>query len=472
MNEARIRDQLREAYGEAKYPPSLTSLVQARLRDPAPPGHTRAVGIIAALLALTIVGGLLLTRYQLSHNSLPPGTTPARPAVSAQVRPVNPNYGIPEADLDGASLGNASALVKPLNLVAYDGDSDITLFGAYADSARTILFFRSVRSLGFQSLANIEISDDYGWLNSASSLGNSVYGDSVVILWRSPRTKPSADAHLTVTLSGYLKYTFDLKVQSSIAVPVLSLEKLKLTAAVEVTPSVIYFHAVSDQASKPATTPWSVDLVDASGQSLQPSWSAEGNVGATGIGDKPAWRSETIWARPADAQTYELQTTIAGEVYRTQVVLDSPPTAQPQRVTPTDYPVEVEGLHLEGVLSYPIIISFPQSCGTRTDSSGKAFTFATYFQYGSTWYVLAFSTDSSVNQFKGPGAYTAQASLSPKALGGPAQPTFAGPVQLTVESDGSPTTGTVSGTLNWVGVTTQDAQLRVSGNWTCNTSLK
>jgi len=328
MNEAKIRDQLREAMGEAHYPPALASYVQARLREPQSHGHPHAIGLIASLLAIAVIAGLVFTRFQLGHSSHPASTVSSRPPVFAQSRPLNPTDVIPEADLNGAHLGNAAALVTRLNLVANDGDADITLFGAYADHARTVLFFRTVRTFGPVQLVNIRISDQQGWLNSASSAGSAVQGDTVFILWSGPRSGADGVAHLAVALYGYVNYAFDVKVQPSSAVqmspPLTSLGPLKFnSAAVEVTPSIIYFYAVTDQVSESDKGQLSIDLLDASGHSLQPISSESGIIDPTRIGSNQPWRWEIVWARPAGAQTYELQITIHGSGYRTQVVVDA-----------------------------------------------------------------------------------------------------------------------------------------------------
>ena len=342
MNEAKIRDQLQEAIGEANYPPALATHVQARFREQLSQGHPHAIGIIAALLALAVVSGLVFTRIQLGHISQPATPISSRPAVSATSKPVNPNEVIPGTDLEGANLGNAAALVTRLNLVANDGDADITLFGAYADHARTVLFFRTVR--GSVQLVNTRISDQQGWLNSASSGGSAVQGDTVFILWSGPRSGADGVAHLAVTLYGYVNYAFDLKVQPSIAVqmspPLTSLGPLKFnSAAVEVTPSVIYFHAVTDQVSESDKGQLSIDWLDASGHSLQPFSGGGGYTSAhslqpisgesgiidpTRVGANQPWTWESVLPRPAGAQTYELQITIHGSVYRTQVLVDAP----------------------------------------------------------------------------------------------------------------------------------------------------
>ena len=59
MNEARIRERLHDAIGDASYPAGLSSRVESRLREPVNEQHPRAIALVAAILALAIVAVLL-----------------------------------------------------------------------------------------------------------------------------------------------------------------------------------------------------------------------------------------------------------------------------------------------------------------------------------------------------------------------------------------------------------------------------
>ena len=78
--------------------------------------------------------------------------------------------------------------------------------------------------------------------------------------------------------------------------------------------------------------------------------------------------------------------------------------------------------------------------------------------------LVRYPPDPNLRQYSGPGTYTAIAWLY-----GPTQRLYAGTVRLTVTADHypDPYRGSVQGTLDRVGTTTQQPHLSVSGTWTC-----
>jgi hypothetical protein len=132
---------------------------------------------------------------------------------------------------------------------------------------------------------------------------------------------------------------------------------------------------------------------------------------------------------------------------------------------PTDFPEAKESLKLEGFLNTTITIGRPTSCGGGTGPSGSIFAFGLYFEMNGVWYSLIFDTDPSVKQYSAPGTYTARAQLL-----GLSRQLYAGTAQLTITQDAhrqGPNTGSVRGTLDRVGTTTEQPQLSVSGTWSC-----
>jgi len=186
MNDTEIRERLREAVGEAPYPLDLPSRVQAELRAPrSRPTHPRAIGLIAALLAIAVVAALFAPRLLTQRTVLPQ----PRPAAS----PVTQNSVVPAQDLVAAHLTAVASLIQPLQLQAQSGNQRIDMIAAYADAARTVLFFRVTPDAGFPMAL---IDDAYGFLNASSSGSRGVPGDYVFVLDAGPRPNIDGIAHL------------------------------------------------------------------------------------------------------------------------------------------------------------------------------------------------------------------------------------------------------------------------------------
>ena len=192
MNDTEIRERLREAVGEAPYPHDLPIRVQAELRAPRPrPTHPRAIGLIAALLAIAVVAALFGPRLLTQRTVVPQ----PRPAAS----PVTQTSAVPAEDLVAAHLTAVAKLVQPLHLQAQSGSQRIDLIAAYADAARTVLFFHMTPDTG---LPIASIDDAYGFLNASSSGSRGVPGDYVSVLDAGPRPGIDGIAHLKVSIMG------------------------------------------------------------------------------------------------------------------------------------------------------------------------------------------------------------------------------------------------------------------------------
>src|ERR1700687_1582479 len=212
MNETEIREQLREAIGEAKYPPTLTSSTIARLKRREPEQHPRAIGLVAAIIALAVIAALLAPRV---IGWRP--TVPAGPRASVQSPAPGPSLleQIPPGDFEAAGLSTASALVTPFQLEATSTQGKLTLIGAYADPARTVLLFRTTPD--FRLPLGLSVSDDQGLINASSNGGGGLTGEYYFSLDAGPHAGPNGFAHLVISVQGFRPSTFSLmlKVQPS-----------------------------------------------------------------------------------------------------------------------------------------------------------------------------------------------------------------------------------------------------------------
>jgi len=135
---------------------------------------------------------------------------------------------------------------------------------------------------------------------------------------------------------------------------------------------------------------------------------------------------------------------------------------------PNDYPAAEQSLNFQGGLTAEVRTAYPTSCGAGSGSGGELFSFAAYFRSQGAWYLIKFETDYLSSQYKGPGTYAVEAAIYPRALNGPGDPIYSGSVQLTVSGyRAGAWAGSVSGTLDWIGSTTDKAQVNISGGWTC-----
>jgi len=466
MNETEIRRRLRDAVGDARYPQDLPSRIEAELKQPRKGRpHTRALGLVAAVIAVAIVAALVAPRL-LSQDANRP-----QPQTTAGSQ-------IPDQDLAAAHLANLSNLVTPMQLSAQSGNQRITVLGAYADPARTVLFFRVSPDSGFPILPSV--NDAYGFLNSSSSAERGVPGDYIFVLDAGPRPGDDGLAHLKVVVSSSWSFSIALEVQPSqnlAAVPArFPLGSWKVTLeVVEATPSVIHVQALIEGASPDEVGPNFATLLDPSGHGVPQV------VGSQGVTvPKQQLNSSTYkitrvndqWARPTATGTYQLH--LRGNGADVVSRLDVPAEAATGKLKgggglqPTDYPPAQESLTLQGSLTTSVTTGRPSQCGAGTGPNGTVFAFATYFQAAETWYWLDFSTDPRVQQYSGPGTYKVPGWLYTVGPGGSGQVLYEGTVQLTVTSDRRPdASGSVQGTLTGLEVIAPQSQVTISGTWTC-----
>jgi hypothetical protein len=513
MNEARIRERLHDAIGDASYPAGLSSRVESRLSEPVNEQHPRAIALVAAVLVLAIVAVLLGPRLLTWRSTVPGGSAPH---AACPLPLPSPEDGgmfllIPPGDFDAAGLSRATALVTPCRLNAANGARKLAFIGAYADPARTVLLFSTnpgqepcqypgQYARCFTIPPTISISDGKGLINASSSTGGGLPDEYFFSLDAGPRPGADGIANLTVTVPGFSPngpadgsqpspgewvFSLALKVQPSVkigAVPSqfdLGSWKLK-TEVAEVTPSVIHVQTVISGASVADVGSATVVLLDSSGSRVNPVVSTAAvtvpKQQLNSTNDKIT-RVNYQWLRPAAGGTYQLQFSGGGGARTININVDPPdpnakvPCLKPATCAigagpgfkPTDIPVTPESLTLDGFLN-TTITSGRNQCGIGGGGSGTMIIFGAYFQVDGVWYSLAIRSDPNLRQYSGPGTYTAIAWLY-----GPTQRLYAGTVSLTVTADHypGPYRGSVQGTLDRVGTATQQPHLSVSGTWTC-----
>src|SRR5438477_5204426 len=138
----------------------------------------------------------------------------------------------PAQDLLAARLTNVETLVAPFHVDSTSSGMTITLIGAYADPARTVVFFRGAGN--YQVAAGV-ITDEQGLINAGSG-GGSIKpspGDTYFSLDGGPHPGADRVAHITITvtdlhlyqlnsvsyLSGSWSWSIPLKVQPATTLP-------------------------------------------------------------------------------------------------------------------------------------------------------------------------------------------------------------------------------------------------------------
>jgi hypothetical protein len=473
-------------------------------------GIRRRTGLaIAGLVAAGFLGGCSPS----IAGQPPPGPNGYPPAAGCPLPLPSPEVGgifalIPPGDFDAAGLSSASALVTPCWLNAANGAHKLTFIGAYADPARTVLLFSTnpgqepcqypgEYARCFTIPPTISISDDQGSISASSSTGGGLPDEYFFSLDAGPRPGADGIANLTVTVPGFSPngpvdgsqpapgewvFSLALKVQPSVTIGAVpsqfDLGSWKVTTeAAEVTPSVIHVQTLINGATVADVASTTVVLLDSSGTRVNPVVSTAAvtvpKQQLNSTNDKIT-RVNYQWLRPAAGGTYQLQFAGAGGARTININVDPPdPNAKPRCLKPVTcasprpapvLPMAPESLTLDGFLT-GTFTSGPNQCGIVGVSDSGFFVFGTYFQVDGLWYSLDIRSDPNLRQYSGPGTYTAIAWLY-----GPTQRLYEGTVRLTVTADHypGPYRGSVQGTLDRVGTTTQQLHQSVSGTWTCS----
>ncbi|MDQ6712954.1 MAG: hypothetical protein M3Z28_07155 [Candidatus Dormibacteraeota bacterium] len=118
------------------------------------------------------------------------------------------SHPIPPLDLQVAGLAGVADLVTPFQFSSTDNGRTLTLIGAYADTARTVLLFRENPDLG---LPNVRVNDDQGFVDAGGSAGPvhapGFRGDYYVALDEGAHPGADGVAHLAITVSNLQRWT-------------------------------------------------------------------------------------------------------------------------------------------------------------------------------------------------------------------------------------------------------------------------
>lgn len=254
---------------------------------------------------------------------------------------------LPAQDLAAAGLTNLAELVTPLELSSVDNGRTVTLIGAYADTARTVLIFRESPDMGVPSAS---VSDEVGQINASSSAGPvrspGVRSDYYLALDGGAHPGVDGLAHLAITIShlnrwtpaggivsGSWAFNAALKVQPGqlLAAP----NRFRLGAwtvtveTLELTPAVVHLQTVVNGASPEALVgPGKgafVELVDGAGNPVRDLAGGAGITVPKGqLNPVNYQNSRTLdeWVRPP-AGTYKLRFQGGGGRYEMTVVVGS-----------------------------------------------------------------------------------------------------------------------------------------------------
>jgi hypothetical protein len=420
--------------------------------------------VIAGMVAAGFLGGCS------------PADTPS-PSASPAVPGPNPLFTLPDADLAAAGLTAAKSAVTPLDGVVTAGGQTVRLVAGYGDPTRIALVFRTLPDVG---APQVQISEDKGPIKGTYFGARGVVGDQIVGLHHGPNVPAGSVAHLSVTITGFSQlvssgadrvswaFSATLPVQTaspfSLTPELTSLGTWKVNVeAFELTPSVVHLRALINGAAQSAINDSTAVLVGPEGSPVKPL-----TLEAVDAGPNQTRLDET-WIRPAQAAADQLRVTGGGGQYTANISIPAPPPfglgkyGEPP-LTPLSFPPVSQSLDLQGVMNDHISTGRPQSCGAGSGPDNiMIYAFATYFQSNGAWYYASFTTDRAVQQYHGPGTYTAQAWLYAPPTG----PMFKGTAQFTVTSDPAFKlhTGRVSGSLSWPDDPQQ--KISISGTWSC-----
>jgi hypothetical protein len=274
------------------------------------------------------VAGLIAGAVVLAGCGDPPGA--AAPTVHPASSLTATNR-FPAQDLLAARLTNVGSLITPFHVDATSNGLTMTLIGAYADPARTVVFFRGA---GNYQVATGVITDEQGLINAGSGGGSikPLPGDTYFSLDGGPHPGADGVAHITITvtdldlyqlnsvsyLSGSWSWSIPLKVQPAITLAAPAPFSLGRWATgievLEVTPSVIHLRAVINGVSPGAISgpgvPEVVQLIDASGTRINAYSSTAGIVVPKQLVNPVNYQNSRIeyeWPRPATGGTFQLR---------------------------------------------------------------------------------------------------------------------------------------------------------------------
>jgi hypothetical protein len=283
-------------------------------------------------------GALLLAGCGYRPSALAPTLHPA-----SSLRVTNH---FPAQDLLATRLTNLESLVTPFHFDSTSSGLTITLIGAYADPARTVLFFRGT---GAYQVEMGTVYDDVGLINAGSS-GRNIKpspGDSYFSLDGGPHSGSDGVANLIIkvsylrqykvnnvtTLAGDWTWSIPLKVQPGTTLPPppqFALGRWRANIEVlEVTPSVIHLRAVINGVSVANIMgpgiPELVTLLDPSGTKVEISGGGAGITVPKQQINPVNYQNSRIdyeWPRPAAGGSFQLRFQGGGGSYSISLTIE------------------------------------------------------------------------------------------------------------------------------------------------------
>jgi hypothetical protein len=290
------------------------------------------------------VAGLIAGAFLLAGCGYRPSATAPtiHPASSLLV-----TNSFPAQDLLAAKLTNLDSMVTRFAIDSTSSGLTITLIGAYADPARTVVFFRGA---GAYQMESATINDDLGLINAGSGGGSikPLPGDTYYSLDGGPRPGSDGVANLAIKVSYLMQYdvnsvthlagnwswSIPLKVQPATTLPApaqFALGRWRGNIEVlEVTPSVIHVRAVINGVSPGAISGPGIQeivtLLDAAGARVDFS-AADAGITVPKQQVNPVnyqnSRIEYEWPRPTSAGTFQLRFQGGGGSYVIRLTIDA-----------------------------------------------------------------------------------------------------------------------------------------------------
>ena len=287
-----------------------------------------------------IAGALLLGGCGYRPSAVAPTLHPA-----SSLTVIHP---FPAQDLLAARLSNLESMVTPFHVDATSSGLTITLIGAYADPARTVLFFRGA---GNYQVEMGTISDDLGLINGSS--GGRRIKPSIDDSWFSvdgggPHPGVDGVANLVIKVSYLRQYivnnvtslpgdwtwSIPLKVQPATALPAPAQFTLGRWRGnielLELTPSVIHVRAVINGVSPGSTVgpgiPEIVTLIDSAGTTIGFSSGDAGIIVPKQQVNPVNYQNSRIdyeWPRPALGGTFQLKFQGGGASYAIPLTIEA-----------------------------------------------------------------------------------------------------------------------------------------------------
>lgn len=281
------------------------------------------VWLVAALLLVSV-------GCDRGTSATPASALGSAPPVTCSPTPSSP---LPDEDLKGAGLSEACLLTR-LDLKATEASHTVTLLGAYADPARTVMIVRLSPDDEGTPMANLT-EDVQGGFNYGAGGGPGAPGDWILYTNSGPQAMAGRianfKAHFALGTQGPpglidpgVTIAFKLRVFSAMPLPAphpFQLGKWQVMIRVlEATPAVIHVQALYvgarlEDIDPPGPRPNDpITLLDEAGKSLVP-------VGGGGSLESQGASLDFQWIRPIPAGSYHLNFQIPGAKHTVTVTV-------------------------------------------------------------------------------------------------------------------------------------------------------